>query len=107
MPDAAPQMVSLPAWWILAGLGMQGIMVVAAMIVAYHKAVLWLGDRLTKFETTLASQATQLTSGVEQMRGLAARMEKTEERHVELAGSLQRLIGRAEVWQGPDRRGKT
>lgn len=97
--------ITIPAWWIILGLGFQAGALIVTVFIAYHKAIVWLGNRLSHFEGSLALHAQQLTSGVDQMRGLATRMEKTEERHVELAGILQRLIGRVEMWNGQERRG--
>jgi hypothetical protein len=103
MPEPS-DVVVVPAWWVLAGLGFQALTLTLTVFIAYHKAVIWLGARLSAFESSLAQHALQLTSGVEQIHGLASRMEKTEERHVELAGVLQRLIGRVESWNGTERR---
>ena len=89
---------------VIIGLTIQALALIVTVAVAYNKVILWLGDRLTKFETHLATHATQLTAGVQDIRDLTDRLEKAEQRHFDLAQHLQRLIGRVETWDGRERR---
>lgn len=99
--------ISIPAWWIIVGLAVQMAGLALTVFIAYHKAIFWLGERLHHFETMLATHAQQLITGVEDMRTLTVRLEKTEQRHFDLAQTLQRLIGEMDVvrtWNGRERR---
>jgi len=60
-----------------------------ACIVTYTKATRWLATQFTRFELTLAMHAEQLGHHAE-------RMDRYEGRYIEIAGQLQRIIGRIE-----------
>lgn len=93
------------------------------VVAVYTKFTLWLGTKLDGFERTLSLHAAQLNEHAIQFNEHAAAMriseqrfmdnvKAIEQRHSELAGTLQRLIGRSEIesgfrWRGEERRKAT
>ncbi len=65
------------------------VSIIAALIVAYNKATSWLGVKLAEFTMTLETHGIQLQHH-------ANRMDRYEQRYVEIAQDLQWLVGRTE-----------
>lgn len=69
------------------GTVLSAVTFVLAFFVAYTKATAWLGEHLSRFDTTLKEHAAQLGKHAE-------RMDRYEGRYVAIASDLQWLIGR-------------
>ena len=77
-------------WTVSFGTILTILSLAIAMIATYTKGTKWLAMQFTRFEITLEHHATQLGQH-------AARMDRFEEHYVEIAGHLQRIIGRIET----------
>ena len=87
----------MPPWAVIITVVLSCVTLALTMVVLYHKAILWLGDRLTTFETMLQVHAQQIAGHVRELEDHRAWRTKSDQRHLDLAADLQRLIGRSEA----------